>query len=68
MNNVGTSTLIIVSGLEGNQPTHLVGAQPFLHEHSWAFIHAWGFIFCVVLVWICTRYIGKPLAGQRTHQ
>jgi hypothetical protein len=44
--------IIIIKGLEGNAPTHLVPAQEFLASYLPLLIHGWWIVFFATLTYL----------------
>ena len=64
----GTTTRIVLSGLEGNQPTHLKGMQVYLSPHLGALMTGWWIIFFLMLAFILTRGLLFPLFKRSTKK
>lgn len=50
--NHTTKKIIVLKGLEGHQPTHLSGAQPFLLEHLPLLVAFWWFVLVVTVAMV----------------
>ena len=61
MNNEFTPELIVLSGLAGNEPTHLKGLQTVLFPYEDFLIGMWATLFCVTLTVLVVRHIILPL-------
>jgi hypothetical protein len=59
-----TSTLIVLVGLEGNDPTHLKGLQIFLAPHLDALMHVWQLVFFFTLAYVAVRFVIAPAYAQ----
>lgn len=53
--------LIVLRGLEGNDPTQLGPVQSILAPHTDVLIEAWVVVLCVTLATVFVRHIVFPL-------
>jgi cytochrome c-type biogenesis protein CcmH/NrfF len=54
-----TPPLIVLKGLEGNQPTHLYGLQVYLAPHLAMLTALWWIVFVVTLATVVARTISR---------
>jgi len=62
--NMEEKELIVLQGLEGNQPTQLYGLQVYLEPHLDSMIFAWWMVMLATVVYLLGTYMVIPLWHQ----
>lgn len=57
--------LIILKGLEGNEPTHFFALQNVLAPHVGAMAFFWTALFFATFTYMVTRHVLMPFLRQR---
>ncbi len=68
MNNIDTTQLpvIVLAGLEGNDPTQLGSLQQNLLPHTDMLLGLWALAFCITISVVVIRGVIKPLFFTRS--